>query len=535
MLSNVKIGTRLTGGFSLLLILLTIISGLALVNMAQMNTQTVKISEMYYPQTVLANSVIDNLNIAARVLRNIILLPDPEEMRKEEARLTDVRLNIDKSLRQLHESVKNEEGIRLLNVVEQTRKIYSVEQAEVLRLGLAGLNDEARVYMLSVLRKPQADYIAAVSELIAFSDREMELSASIAAQSYASAKTIITIAFVIAVLLAITAAIVITRSITSPLAEALKYTITLAEGDLTFVIGKTSKDETGQLLAALKNTVAKLSQIIGEVRNASDNLSSASTQVSATAQSLSQGASEQAASLEETSATLEQSAAGVEQNTQNAKLTDTIAGKAAASTVKGGEAVVQTLSAMKSIAERIGIIDDIAYQTNLLALNAAIEAARAGEHGKGFAVVAAEVRKLAERSQIAAQEISKMASNSVGVAEGASELLKAIVPDIQQTAELVQEITASSEEQSIGISQINVAMAQLNQATQQNASASEELAATAEEMSGQAEQLYEVMSFFKVEAGHTTMSSVKAAKSQSPLRIQSGKPEANASNEFIRF
>lgn len=535
MLSNVKIGARLTGGFSLLLILMAIISVLAYVNMAQMNAQTVDIAKRYYPQTVLANSVIDNLNIAARVMRNIIILPDPEDIRKEEARLTDVRQNIDISLRQLHEAVKNEEGKRLLSIVEEKRKAYMVEQAEVLRLGLAGFNDEARIHLLSDLRKQQTDYISAVAALIAFSDREMHQSANIAAQSYASAKTIISIAFVIAVLLAITTAVLITRSITNPLAQALQYTSTLAEGDLTFVIGKTSKDETGQLLAALKNTVAKLSQIIGEVRNASDNLSSASTQVSATAQSLSQGASEQAASLEETSATLEQAAAGVEQNTQNAKLTDNIAGKAAANTLKGGEAVEQTLGAMKSIAERIGIIDDIAYQTNLLALNAAIEAARAGEHGKGFAVVAAEVRKLAERSQVAAQEISKMASNSVGVAEDASELLKTIVPNIQQTAELVQEITASSEEQSIGISQINMAMAQLNQSTQQNASASEELAATAEEMNGQAEQLQEVMSFFRIDSGQSSATVFNTVKSKNPLRIQSGNTEANSANEFIRF
>jgi methyl-accepting chemotaxis protein len=534
MLGNVKIGSRLIGGFGILLVLLAVISGLALFNMSQMNTATDQVTQRYYPQTVLANTVIDNLNVAARVIRNIILLPEPEAMRQEEARLGNVRQNIDKSLLQLHDIVKNEQGIQLLNVLEQKRKLYTVEQAEVLRLALNSQNEEARLHMLSTLRQQQSAYISAVNDIITFSDKEMQLSAESAAQAYVSAKMIITIACVLAVILAVAAAVLITRSITVPLAEALKYTNTLADGDLTFVIGNTSKDETGQLLMALKNTAAKLSQIISEVRNASDNLSSASTQVSATAQSLSQGASEQAASLEETSATLEQAGAGVEQNTQNAKLTDSIAGKAAASTVKGGEAVVQTLSAMKSIAERIGIIDDIAYQTNLLALNAAIEAARAGEHGKGFAVVAAEVRKLAERSQVAAQEISKMASNSVGVAEGASELLKAIVPDIQQTAELVQEITASSEEQSIGISQINVAMAQLNQATQQNASASEELAATAEEMNGQAEQLQEVMSFFKVDAGQSS-AAFSSPKSKNPLLIHSGKAQAIDTNEFIRF
>jgi methyl-accepting chemotaxis protein len=191
--------------------------------------------------------------------------------------------------------------------------------------------------------------------------------------------------------------------------------------------------------------------------------------------------------------------ASIAQNTENAKVTDGMASKAATEAAEGGEAVKRTVEAMKSIAGKIGIIDDIAYQTNLLALNAAIEAARAGEHGKGFAVVAAEVRKLAERSQVAAQEIGELAGGSVEMAERAGKLLDEMVPSIRKTSDLVQEITAASEEQSTGVGQVNTAMNQLNQATQQNASASEELAATAEEMSGQAEQLQQLVSFFKVE------------------------------------
>jgi methyl-accepting chemotaxis protein len=193
--------------------------------------------------------------------------------------------------------------------------------------------------------------------------------------------------------------------------------------------------------------------------------------------------------------------ASINQNSENARVTDGMAAQAAKQATQGGEAVKETVAAMKSIAGKIGIIDDIAYQTNLLALNAAIEAARAGEHGKGFAVVAAEVRKLAERSQVAAQEIGELASGSVSKAEDAGKLLDEIVPAITKTSDLVQEITAASEEQSSGAEQINTAMAQLNQITQQNASATEELAATAEEMSSQAEQLQQLMSFFKVNGG----------------------------------
>jgi len=237
---------------------------------------------------------------------------------------------------------------------------------------------------------------------------------------------------------------------------------------------------------------------ISNIREAVEPLTTAAEQVNATAQSLSQAASEQAASVEQTSASLEQMSASIAQNTENARVTDGIASKAATEATEGGEAVLATVTAMKSIAQKIGIIDDIAYQTNLLALNAAIEAARAGEHGKGFAVVAAEVRKLAERSQVAAQEIGSVAASSVQLAEKAGKLLEQMVPNIKKTSELVQEITAASEEQSSGVKQINEAMTQLNNTTQTNSASSEELAATSEEMNQQVQQLESAVSFFKM-------------------------------------
>ena len=273
----------------------------------------------------------------------------------------------------------------------------------------------------------------------------------------------------------------------------------MSEGDLTKRIDKSYEGAFGKLKEYANNTVDKLSQVVAEVNSAADSLASASEEVSATAQSLSQAASEQAAGVEETSASIEQMTASISQNTENAKVTDGMATKAAKEALEGGEAVKETVAAMNQIAKKISIIDDIAYQTNLLALNAAIEAARAGEHGKGFAVVAAEVRKLAERSQVAAQEIGEVAGNSVALAEKAGKLLDEMVPNIKKTSDLVQEIAAASEEQSSGVGQINAAVGQLNQTTQQNASSSEELAATAEEMSGQAEQLQQTMSFFKLD------------------------------------
>ncbi len=288
-------------------------------------------------------------------------------------------------------------------------------------------------------------------------------------------------------------------AIVGPINEVRRIMSAIEQGDLTQNIVNDYQGDFKALKEAVNNTVAKLSDTITQVRTAADALTNASGQVSATAQSLSQSSSEQAASVEESSASVEQMSASINQNAENAKVTDNMASKAAVEATEGGDAVKNTVDAMKKIAQKIGIIDDIAYQTNLLALNAAIEAARAGEHGKGFAVVAAEVRKLAERSQVAAQEIGGLAGDSVGLAERAGHLLDEIVPSIRKTSDLVQEIASASQEQSSGVAQINNAMNQLNQATQQNASASEELAATAEELGGQAEQLQQLMQFFTID------------------------------------
>ena len=328
------------------------------------------------------------------------------------------------------------------------------------------------------------------------------------------------------------------RSITRPLAEALTAANRVAEGDVTAEVVGGGKDETGQLLDAMRamvastremadaagqiaegdltvrirprserdmlanalsNMVGKLSQVIGEVRSGAAALTGASSQVSATSQSLSQGTSEQAASVEETTSSLEQMSASITKNAENSRSMEQMALKGSTDASESGKSVSDTVTAMKDIAEKISIIEEIAYQTNLLALNAAIEAARAGEHGKGFAVVATEVRKLAERSQAAAKEIGGLAGSSVRVAERSGSLLNELVPAIRKTADLVQEVAAASTEQAAGVSQINRALLTVDQVTQRNASASEELASTAEEMAAQAESLQQLVSFFKVE------------------------------------
>ncbi len=331
--------------------------------------------------------------------------------------------------------------------------------------------------------------------------------------------------------LAMVIAFIIIRGITRPLSEAVAVSNKIAAGHLNVDIEVKNQDETGQLLTAMRNMVERLKQVVSDVKNASDNVASGSQQLSSGAEQMSQGTTEQAASAEEASSSVEEMNATIRQNADNASQTEKIALKSSSDAQESGKAVSETVGAMKEIAAKISIIEEIARQTNLLALNAAIEAARAGEHGKGFAVVASEVRKLAERSQTAAGEISHLSASSVEVAEKAGQMLAKLVPDIQKTAELVQEISAASKEQTSGADQINSAIQQLNQVIQQNAGAAEEMSSTAEELSSQAEQLQGTISFFKVgdmDAGRTSRAALMHHAVKTQIAHLAPRPKAAA-------
>ena len=547
MLKNMKIGMRLGLGFALVVVVLVATLGVSALRMGQLNHQLAGIVDEQFPKTVLANEVINRINAQAIAMRNAVIFNEQKQTKEQLGKITSLQGEIDERMSKLEALLNSDDEKLMMNSVKDAVTEYAASRDQFAKLIDANKQADASNLLVKDLVPQQETYINAVNDLITYQSDLVDETGKGAQALYKNTRILLSTLAAISILLAVVVAAWVTRGVTKPIALAVDAANRLSRGDLTVHVESKAKDETGQLLNAMGEMVAKLSQIISDVRSSANSLSNASDQVNATAQSLSQAASEQAASVEETSASIEQMTASIGQNAENAKVTDGMATKAAREATEGGQSVKQTVQAMKAIAAKIGIIDDIAYQTNLLALNAAIEAARAGDHGKGFAVVAAEVRKLAERAQVAAKEISDVAGNSVTLAEQAGDLLDEIVPAINKTSDLVQEIAAASEEQSTGVSQVNTAMNQLNSLTQQNASASEELAATAEEMNSQADQLQELMEFFKISAaelaeaeGAIGAPAVEAATKTAEIAVlKPARKKADAGppdeKEFVRF
>src|SRR3569833_3147635 len=554
MFGNLKVSTRLATSFGVVVLLLIVVLGLGVSRMAVLNEHLHAITDENNPEASLAAELREDSYAIGVSVRDIIIFTDNETLRakREQLEVNTQHMNealdkLNKMFTELASTTSTEKEL-----LARIRTQYAVAKASANKsaeLGLVNKNEEATAVMKAEFIPQNTELRSLCAQLIQFEEKLNTEAVAAATATYRSGRATVLLLGALAAVLAAAAAALVTRRLVQQLGGEPTYVAgvmqTVSKGDFTVVV-KTRDGDTSSMLYSVKNmvetagssmadvgrvmkglaagdltqtidkqyqgafgelkeyangTVLKLSAIISEVNSSAVALASAAEQVSSTSQSLSQAASEQAAGVEETSASIEQMTASIAQNTDNAKVTDGMATRAAGQAADGGEAVKATVSAMKQIAQKIGIIDDIAYQTNLLALNAAIEAARAGEHGKGFAVVAAEVRKLAERSQVAAEEIANVASSSVELAEKAGRLLESIVPNIRKPSDLVQEIAAASEEQSSGVGQINAAIVQLSQTTQQSASRSEELAATAEELRSQAEELQRLMSFFKLE-GH---------------------------------
>jgi methyl-accepting chemotaxis protein len=572
MFSSMKVATRIGLGFGAVVLLLLAIAILSVLRLATVNSASAVIMDDRYPKVAMLNENLQRTIDNGRQMRSMVLASNEAEAEQHKRKIAESRAANNDNLAKLEKSITSEKGRALMKEFADKRAALGQKYEPFYALVKADKSKAIDYLKTEVLPANTAQEVA-LRNLVKYQGELMEKSKEDSDAVYAETRVLVMSLAAISAALAALVGILITRNLLKVLggepayaaavmqklaagdfevdvatapgdSTSLLYSIkqmvvsagdsikdvvrvmgAMAQGDLTQTIDKHYEGAFGEMKTYANDTVAKLSQVVAEVNSGAEALSGASEEVSATAQSLSQAASEQAAGVEETSASMEQMTASISQNTENAKVTDGMASKAATEASEGGDAVKATVLAMKQIAQKIGIIDDIAYQTNLLALNAAIEAARAGEHGKGFAVVAAEVRKLAERSQVAAQEIGMVASSSVELAEKAGKLLDSIVPNIKKTSDLVQEITAASEEQSSGVSQINAAVTQLSQTTQQNASSSEELAATAEEMSGQAEQLQQTMAFFTLAGGHgsaaRTTPGAKAAASIAQARKSS--------------
>ena len=523
-----SIGARLALSFGIILLCLLAIGGFGLNWLGRLNTELSTSLQKRYNTVELTHRTIENSVTNARITFQLFDTTDAEEEKKLNQENEAISQEISGQVKQIEQSLSSDKERNLFDIVTENRKTYVTARQKAKAFLPEKKRDQALAVFAHEVVPALNIYRASWEKFIDLQNDAMQQSMKESHDAYTTGRRIAIVLMFVTLGLAVLASVGVTRSITIPIREAVKQAQYIAAGDLTRDIQVTNRSETGKLQQSMKEMSDKLAEIIREVREGSAAVASAASQVSSSSQSLSQGTSEQAASVEEMSASLEQMNASITQNADNSRQVEQVAVKGALSAEESGDAVRQTVEAMKQIAAKTSVIEDIAYQTNLLALNAAIEAARAGDQGRGFAVVAVEVRKLAERSQLAAQEIGGLAGKSVSVAERSGQLLTELVPSIKKTAELVQDVAAASTEQSSGVTQINQAMSQVDTVTQRNASSAEELSSTAEELAAQSEQLQQLMTFFQLSGGRVSSPRVTGISRTNGSQMQLTKIPATA-------
>jgi methyl-accepting chemotaxis protein len=501
MLKNLSIGSRLTLAFSLLLATTVVIAVFGLSRLSALDARLDDLVASDWTKAQLAfNLQRRTATMAVQTLRTF-LSADPSELDRMAAMASENAKGNTADAAQLEQLATGDADKQKIAAFRDTRATYQASRADAMKLLHDGQRDAALRELFDRTLPRLGDYVGATSELIEYEGSVLGQTARDADEAYRSARLIAIVLALVAVLIGAVFAVRITRSITRPLAGAVTVAERLAEGDLTVDVAAAGRDEVGRLLATMRTMVERLREVTRGVVAAAHSVATGARQLDATASQVAEGAASQSAATEETTAAMEQMAASVQHNSDSAQQTDRLASTAAGQAGTSGSTVAETRSAMKQIADKIAIVEEIARKTDLLALNAAVEAARAGDHGKGFAVVASEVRKLAERSQTAAAEISHLSRSAVSLADHAGDMLSKLVPDIQKTAALVQEVATASREQSIGIDQTNKALQDLDRVTQQNAAAAQQMAATAGELSTHAGELQTAIAFFHVDDG----------------------------------
>jgi methyl-accepting chemotaxis protein len=468
---------------------------------------------------------IHMLNVV-RAEKNMVLVDTPEEVKTLEASISKEKQAFETLLTKA-EGLATAEGRPRWQALGSAWERLIETHTRIYDLTLANRDAEATALSMGEGRKIVTEAGAQVQELVELSQSQLNAATEKADTDFKGVRNSLIILTVVSLLIAVGAALYISLAVSKGLSRASDAVRAVADGDLTKTVEITTKDEIGDLLGHVNVMIERLRGVVSDAISASENVSAGSQELSAASEQVSQGATEQASSAEEASASMEEMASNIKQNADNAAQTEKIARQSAKDAEISGEAVNRAVEAMRTIAEKITIVQEIARQTDLLALNAAVEAARAGEHGRGFAVVASEVRKLAERSQTAATEIGAVSSDTVKAAQSAGEMLTTLVPNIRKTAELVAEISAACREQDIGASQINEAIQQLDKVTQQNASASEQMSATSEELAAQAEELQTSIAYFRTNAnGNQARRPVARAAAKRPAAPTLRKPAA---------